>query len=615
MATSSAKKAKEVMIKMMSLHVPEHPELKDGFGHDIEHIKGVYMRGMDITRVINSMPYQFGIKVDLNIVGMALALHDYGNLISRKGHNHFGFGILKGDLNIEDIIQVPMELHARGGSIYVTQKTMDEVEEYLLNYDESLRFIDELSEFAQKVIINAAILETKFHIGYDNIQPEFLETYLVSHFDIDPDSELIQTIEDSILKPTVRKGQSPYRDIEYGEDLSKQLHEMTQIFHDMYPDDSVAAKLIREAVQDHNVDFERKRGAKENTRYTARSIYGMIVADADKDCVPETFATRSYCFGRNKLGLTDKDEIIMNVLEQANDRYRPSAEEFGRVMPVMPSHLEHKRICEIKCARLVDEDLEKQLIKDNREDEIITLKENIGPNVAGTKYIITRERGDDIYSQVDTAFNSDIVSDLWKDFTETTMQWGDPNKVDQSMSEIRDIIDTVLEPAKSIEAAVDILEKDFWSNRYDTEIKDYSFEGIIKDAIPDDYVGIYDQMQDNIAVLTGSSDYDQDELEQEVFEGLSVPGAENLDPSGNNFKDLNIDVALLGNSVVLVDPNTGELTDIEVASFDNNYVLYPNNDVIVELMEQYQDPDTADFCEDWSSSVESMEDFDPADEE
>ncbi len=70
-------------------------------------------------------------------------------------------------------------------------------------------------------------------------------------------------------------------------------------------------KIMKEAVEDHRASASR----------TPRSIYGKIVAEADRDLTPENVIRRTIQFGLEKSNSITKDEHFQRTLKHLNEKY------------------------------------------------------------------------------------------------------------------------------------------------------------------------------------------------------------------------------------------------------------------------------------------------------
>lgn len=70
-------------------------------------------------------------------------------------------------------------------------------------------------------------------------------------------------------------------------------------------------KIMKEAVEDHRASASR----------TPRSIYGKIVAEADRDLTPENVIRRTIQFGLEKSNNITKEEHFQRTLKHLNEKY------------------------------------------------------------------------------------------------------------------------------------------------------------------------------------------------------------------------------------------------------------------------------------------------------
>ncbi len=73
-------------------------------------------------------------------------------------------------------------------------------------------------------------------------------------------------------------------------------------------------KVMKEAVEDHRA----------SASHTPRSIYGRIVAEADRELEPEVVVRRTILFGREKYPEKDKEEQWQRFVEHLKNKYAES---------------------------------------------------------------------------------------------------------------------------------------------------------------------------------------------------------------------------------------------------------------------------------------------------
>lgn len=493
------KDLKNMLRDIEKFYQPEHPELKDGIGHEVEHIKGVIRRTEEITNIVkdntNEKP-----RMDLSIT--VAALHDIGNVINRDFHGHLGLGILKGELSFNDILDVPIKFKYDSNKVFATEKDIKVVKDYL-NNNLNYKSTKELNKRQRALFLECIKIKSAFDIGYNGINPEKVKKYLKNEFGLSPKS--IDRVTSKILKNNKETGKLEYKGINY--EKSKELKELTSKIHQIYPSGSEELDIIAKAVQDHNIDFcINKQNEKE--RYEARNLYGMIVADADKDNVPETFAVRTLAYALNKwwsvdhnpyfskpiLMIPDMDKCMTHVLHQANERFRQQFEPhkglFGKMNKQMNIHDDvflYKHISDIKGASEVKaEEIEQYKTKGYT---VFTVPEANKAGVplldSGKHYIFTMAAGDDIYSQIDKHFEIDKVLHLRDDFLKTMSNWADPSKEKANMKTMMQIKDVFIN-SLSIEEAVDKYETTYWTKETGHNINENSFGSIVEGIFPNE---------------------------------------------------------------------------------------------------------------------------------
>lgn len=72
-------------------------------------------------------------------------------------------------------------------------------------------------------------------------------------------------------------------------------------------------KIMKEAIEDHRASIE----------YPPRSIYGKIIAEADRNLDPMTIFKRTLQFGLKHSSIYDKDQQIERAIDHIKDKYGP----------------------------------------------------------------------------------------------------------------------------------------------------------------------------------------------------------------------------------------------------------------------------------------------------
>ncbi len=530
-------------------YAPKHPELKDGIGHEIEHLKGVVMRSDIICEEIINNP-NIEQEPDKNIVKAVAALHDIGNIITRAGHNNIGAGIVRGQLRIDDILDTPMETVERGKKKILTESEMEHLRQSIGRGPLGVYFeVKDLSEREKNALHIAMSQMVAFDIGFGNITPTGYtvgsiypaqraafdemaaetskaildnginlfknEQYWIDRFGLDPNDEKDQQVIKQVMKQIF--DQDDLEEIDFfRNDISarkidniklraKDIHfdpRLKDVSSDLaktFSDNKFAINIIADAVQDHNIDWYAD-DAGNLERYKARSIYGAIVADADKDSCPATFAMRSMLFTINKLHTKDgwklgelnkaqKKELFDNVLAQANQRYRAA---YANKSECYGLYAYQKQPSEIKSQKGVTLS---ETVKESEEKKYFNWSK--GVTEAGQYYGINPAGGDDNYSQLNHRFGEKITNKIWQFIdSEITRKWADPNQIKQSYAELNYIYE-VLAKAQSIEQAVAIMEKDNTEKITGKKINDMSWSTAIDNNIDDNYIGPMDKFHEN----------------------------------------------------------------------------------------------------------------------
>lgn len=471
---------KQFLYKIEHFYQPENPKQKDGIGHEIEHIKGVIRRTKTISDIVNNNleSYNTNTPIDINIATTVAALHDIGNVIDRDSHNHFGAGIILGQLNVEYILRVPV-------SCDKNIATDDKIKNALKYFRENGYDLSKLSNQSStyKLLSTAFRIKAQFEVGYHDkdlkTENEVL-TFLKEKFQT-IDDETLKSLKNSLYNNSHVQIINPV----------KELKNITKSLHQVYPKGSEELFIIADAVQDHNIDFcISKTGIKE--RYNSRTLYGNIVSDADKDNVPETFAIRTLAYAVNKIGVEKKSDYLIekdknnnpvfidgkpkinyqkaleHILHQANERCRPSLKDYIKmdkkhvdVMPIFEESLNYKSLNKIKGVT----------INEDGAHTAVTKRGEI-------KYDITTKCGDDIYSELDNISNTSKIRELRNDYIETMYKWGNPEFKEENLQNLQHIIYDFIN-SESIELAVDIYEKKCY------EAAKNNFKDVVNDILGD----------------------------------------------------------------------------------------------------------------------------------
>lgn len=478
---------KHLLNNLKKFYEPENPESKKGIGHEIEHIKGVLHRSKQITDIVKDKTKE---PLDYKLVSTIAALHDIGNVISRKYHGNVGLGIIKGELTIDDICNSPIKINDER---FLTNPEINNIKKCIVS---DYKDYDELTAIEQKGMEKILAAQVVFQLGYNGVPFDKCLDYIKYNCNID--DKIAQRIYINEITHYDKENYSrAYKDVNVNH--SKELQNITKEIQDVYLKNSKELSVIAEAVQDHNVDWcGDETGAK--TRFEARSIYGMIIADADKDNIPETFALRTLAFAINKWAESNKDDFfyhdrhshhlinidscLTHICHQANERFRmafnPSLGE--KQMPLSDTIFRYKKLEDIKGVTEIKS--EEQLEQYKKEGhEIFTVPDvNKGydknPDV-GKQYIITFKAGDDVYSQIDNMFGGNDVLALRKDFFNTMKEYAEPDREQEMIAKFNQELMPLWNNAATIEEAVDIVEAKFWNS----SLNDISFENHVNEVL------------------------------------------------------------------------------------------------------------------------------------
>ncbi len=486
----TTKNLTEMLKKIEEFYQPENPIEKNGIGHEIEHIKGVIRRSDEIADILIKELNQ---DIRKDMVTTIACLHDIGNSINRDFHNHIGFGIIKGELTLEDVFNGSFKMlqHKEYKNL---KETIEEVKDYIKDANNDFSDIKEKNEQFNDVFKSILTPVNVFNIGYNEILPPEFPNFLHSKYKL-PEDWIKEYCEDENIT-FMSKKMNFYEDVNTAN--SSKLKELTKNIQNIYPKDSLENDVICKAIQDHNIDFDYNK-----QRYEARNIYGMIIADADKDNVPETFALRTYLYAVNKWfkidhnpyfldaskNLPNEGRCLTHILHQSAERFRPKYTKtlFSTQKPFHNDLFLYKTFNKIKGLKQITDKTEEKKYKNLGYTIQVVPKTNKNGEPlkeAGRKYITSMEAGDDIYSQLDQKFGTDRIIKLRSNFLKTVQSWGDPSKETSSLKELKKIKD-VLDKSDSIEEAVDYFEKKHWENKLGKNIHT-SFNELIKDIFQEE---------------------------------------------------------------------------------------------------------------------------------
>lgn len=481
-------------------YTPEHPEAKDGIGHEIEHLKGVMNRTIRYADIVHT---KTGEEIDAGVAITVAALHDIGNVIARDNHNHFAYGVVKGELPPEAILKIPKK--------EIQEQDAKQAIQYLNRHGLNLDYIDSLTENAQDALLYAIGVSFQFDIGTGKLgqspTPSDIAHYIHVQLTDSGTSEhnaLVWTAPQnpSSLLHFVLKENAEYNSLiaqgivdtdklfHLNVSINKNLMNLTQGLRAVF--DSQDLEIIAQAVQDHNVDFNN-----DDTRYEARSIYGMLVADADKDNVVDTAIARMTLFATNELAgrnginlLFERDteepdkyitkdgqkaelsngkfitsdgkeiprsEIKMDInllsLNIVGQFYQRNRAPYDGTIPLEVPDLtfQMSRIDKIKGLEKYSEERAKQY------PELVRTTPKGAKDGEGKKYILPVKGGDDMYSQLDKKFGISDIAKSQEDYIHAVQKWANEKNLDSLIKEVEKVM-KVLEQAQTIEAAVDKFE-------------------------------------------------------------------------------------------------------------------------------------------------------------
>lgn len=476
---------------------PEKGKEKMGIGHEIEHINGVMLRTKKYVTIVNSSLSDYGetSPVDYGIAATCAALHDIGNEIERDGHNHFGFGIIKGRLTIDDYFSVPVLNKSNGKYL-----TPDEISDIKESIEKNGYLLSENFKLYEKVYEDLIRVQAMFEIAYkgkDITNESALEEYLVNRFP-NITNKMLSSVKNEIIK----NNQMIVKH-------NPKLKNITVMLENIFGKHSDELDIIAKAVQDHNVDYKNK-----NLRYVSRSIYGSIVSDADKDNSPEVFAIRTIAYAANKLGVQKHipfcvtknpsaevakafpgvykpniDNCIKHVCHQSWERFRISEKEFekltgrdGSERPFFAEIAEYKKdlsgvkgILDVSSVPCPDSEREKQEI-------IGEYSHVIDSNFNLITFMLSPREGEDKFSELDYISGKRHIRNARANFFKKVEEWSDVEREKESLKEIKKIAMRWVR-SKSNEEIIGKYEAQICEELKTGEMKEYSFTEIVRASL------------------------------------------------------------------------------------------------------------------------------------
>ena len=113
-------------------------------------------------------------------------------------------------------------------------------------------------------------------------------------------------------------------------------------------------KIMKEAVEDHRA----------SASHAPRSVYGKIVAEADRDLNPETVFRRTVQFGLDKYPEKDKEEQWKRFAEHLDNKYS----QHGYIRLWIPGSENEKKLKDIR-ALLINQDELKEIFNRIYDEE------------------------------------------------------------------------------------------------------------------------------------------------------------------------------------------------------------------------------------------------------
>ena len=465
--TENKKDLLRFLSNIEKFYAPKHPEAKDGVGHENEHIKGVITRSAEMCDVINNNQQIFGYKLEKSIATTLACLHDIGNVITRDMHNFVGEAIFKGELTAKHIVK-----HSYGK---FNKKDREKLSKLVDSVEmDEISFYD-LPEKTQKFLAKAYTAVIKYHMGMDGYKGKSVTEMDFEKFalGIIPNKSIIDAVKAEMINDET--GMFKSNDAQY----VPQLKGLIRDFNSLYPKGTPSRNVILAGIREHNVDFELNKDNIEK-RFISEHKYSRLIADADKDNVPETFAIRTMLFAQNKLGvvnekfMTTSNDIkevniakcLLHVPHQARERFGYSKMEWRRLSGDKTA--EHQPIF---TDAIIDFDKENgyKRLKDAKFFDVKT---------GG----ISGRPGDDIFSQQEAfiknqkKINTQVISTLRAPAVNKAREWSRVDMLDKTLTEMQKIY-AVLMNSQSVEAAVDYFESQYYRS------ENRNFDNVVINAL------------------------------------------------------------------------------------------------------------------------------------
>ena len=264
----------------------------DTSGHGIEHIKDVIVH---MRQSIEQLK-EIGITdVNQDIAIACAAYHDIGNFVGRELHEMNSYAILRGQLTAEDIVMNSKTLEEKL-SQPERKKLLNDVN-LILNGTKSYADLTFATQKHKEHFVNVFARMCEFKMVYEgngkcesidiNNKKEF-EDFITS---VVKDENLAKMVCDTIVSEENIKNNIFDKSLSFNHDLQAVRAEYLRNF----PDEKERA-IIEQAVIDHRKDKTMNIDG-QKVDYNAKSIYGQLVYDADKETEAVAELKRNIDYG------------------------------------------------------------------------------------------------------------------------------------------------------------------------------------------------------------------------------------------------------------------------------------------------------------------------------
>ena len=280
-------------------------------GHGWEHVKGVIERSDTICSLMKAD----GEKVDAVLANAISCLHDIGNFVNRKPHEVFGYGLIMGNLSVEDVIKLSKSNYEK--------KTQNELVKIADDFSKG-----KIDEENKSFIENAYLSVMKYNVAVKGSNPQDLLNDIKAELAEFAKNGLDEMLVNSIFE----KIKKEYNGLEEPPKHMPALETMIKKLQEIILNNS--KEFVALGVAYHNADFQKVEDINqypENERYNDENnkdkknliwFHGncneyAVIKDADKDYSKDMAMYRNYIYTRNHLLSTAfNDDKLKNLYQE-----------------------------------------------------------------------------------------------------------------------------------------------------------------------------------------------------------------------------------------------------------------------------------------------------------